>query len=345
MQLSALRPVYDDPGPFATVYLEGRSPGEDASEQLRLRWQALRKRLESSGASADAVQAIEASLQGGTAGEKQANGRVMVATDSGVVLDEPWDAALGAGDSAHWGPLPELGSYVREQARAVRELVVIASQEGARVRQEVIAEQHEPREIAEETVRGRSVEGVHKPRRGALSHKQNQRRAEEATGRNAKDIAERVSTAAAKFDPRVVVLAGEVQGRTAVRDELPPALSGILVETGRGGPDEPGSDEALLDELLRIANDKTTDQSDQHTQQLQAGLAHGNAVQGEQSVAKAAEAGAVDTLLLEYDVPASREASLLKDCAQSDSAAELVADGTGLTDGVGALLRWPLPGS
>jgi hypothetical protein len=169
MDLSRLQRVYEHTGPFATVYLEGRSPAEDAGTQVRLRWRALRERLESADANEDALDAIEQELQSNAAGEEQANGRVLVANSTGIVLAEAWDAALGSGDDAHWTDLPMLGAYVREATRSVRELVVILDQQGAQVRREVIAEQHEPRELSAEIVEGGAGQRVHKPRGGALS--------------------------------------------------------------------------------------------------------------------------------------------------------------------------------
>jgi Bacterial archaeo-eukaryotic release factor family 2 len=128
---------------------------------------------------------------------------VLVANSAGIVLTEAWDAALGAGDDAHWAVLPMLGAYVREAARSVRELIVILDQHGAQVRQEVLAEQHEPRELEAEVVEGGAGQRVHKPRGGALSHNQIQRHADETVSRNAKDIAEHIRTAASTFHPRV----------------------------------------------------------------------------------------------------------------------------------------------
>lgn len=342
MELSNVREVFEHDGPFATVYLEGRSPGEDSGEQMRLRWRALRERLEQAGAGSGAVDAIESALLAGEAGEQQTNGRVLVATEHGVVLDEPWDAALGAGDDAHWSTLPELGAYVREAAHAVRALVVITDQQGARLRQEVIAEQHEPREVGADDVEGGAREGTHKPRQGALSHNQIQRRADEAVGRNARDIVEHVRRAASKFRPRVLVLAGEVQGRTAVREELPEQLGNILVETEQGGSDEHSHDDALADELLRIAAEESSRRAQNVTETLRTGQAHEQATVGEKSVTLAAEQGAVDTLLLHRGIPAEREVALLKSCAATGATVDLVSDDTELPDGVGALLRFPV---
>lgn len=73
----------------------------------------LRERLQSQDeADSVALDAVEAALFGGQAGEVQADGRVLVATADSV--------ALGSGDAAYWTTAPELGAYVRERARAVR---------------------------------------------------------------------------------------------------------------------------------------------------------------------------------------------------------------------------------
>lgn len=342
MKLTGIRRVYDQEGPFATVYLESRAPAEDAQTQMRLRWNGLRERLEGNEAEAAALDAIDAELQRGTSREEQADGRVLVANSSGVVLDAPWDAALGTGDDAHWGVLPELGAYVRERARAVRELVVVPDQQGAQLRQQVVAQQHQPRDLAAENVEGGGLGKVHKPRGGALSHNQIQRRKDETVKRNAKDVVSRVGTVAADFEPRVVVLAGEVQARTEVRDLLPPDLAPIAVEAERGGLDEHGSDDQLAEQLLEIAGRESERGQQDAAERLEAGIPHGNAVHGDAPVVRAAEMGAVDTLLFEDGAPASREAFLLKTCAETDSEFALLPEGTGTADGVAALLRFPI---
>lgn len=347
MELSVLRPVYEREGPFVTVYLEGRSPAEDADKQVRLRWKALRERLESAGADGGATDAVEKELLAGTAGEEQTNGRVLVADPDGIVFDAPWDAALGAGDAAHTGQLPELGAYVREKARAVRALVVVADQEGAVVRQEVVARQHSPQVHAVEDVEGSAFEGVHKPRGQAHAHNRIQRRADEAVQRNAKDIAQHLRRTAESFHPDVLVLAGGVQARTAVREALPVELGKILTETDRGGGNGHSlhdEDDALGGELLRIAGEVDERGAEQRTGALREGLAHGEAAEGKVPVTAAAESGAVGTLLFEPGTPASGEATLLKVCTGTGSSFALTTEGTELKDGIGALLRFPPEG-
>ncbi len=344
MHLSPLRHVYGRQGPFATVYLESRPPAEDANEQFRLRWKALRERLQSWAANEDAVRALDDALSGATPREAQVDGRVLVADDSGVVLDEQWDAARGTGDTAHWTNVPELGAYVREQARAVRELVVLVDQEGAQVRRTVVAEQHEPRSVDSEVVEGSARTGVHKPRGQALSHKHIQRHADENLGRNAKDIASRVSDLAAGFAPDVLVLAGVPEARTKLREVLPPDLGQILTETERSGRSGGDSEEVLSQELVTTAQNANEHLRSDNAARLEAGLAHGNSAQGAERVAQAAEMAAIDTLLFEDGAEVERESSLLKACAETDSHLSLVPAGTGLPDGVGALLRFPTHG-
>jgi hypothetical protein len=265
VDLSRLQSVYEHDGPFATVYLEGRGPSAEADEQIRLRWQELREQLGSAGAPAMVLDALEAELVGDVSGEQHVNGRVLVATDVGVLLNKPWDATLGAGDAAHWTHMPELGAYAREIARSVRLLVLLCDAHGAQLRREVVAEQHEPRQLSTAEITGSGSGGVHKPRGGGPSHKHIQRRADETVVRNAKDIVEHTRKAAASFRPQAIVLAGEVQARTAIRQQLTGDIDDLIVETDRGSPDEHASDEALNDQLLAIASEQATNGSKHFT--------------------------------------------------------------------------------
>lgn len=352
MQLRQLRPIFERRDDLLTVYLESRPPSEDAPEQVRKRWKALRERAEEAGAVESVLDAAESALLGEKAGEVQADGRVLVAAandndpaGASVLLDEPWDAASGAGDSVHWAALPELGALVREELRSVRLLVAVADQQGARVRREVVAREREPQEIDVTVVEGDSDEGVHKPRQGALAHNRIHRRADEAVKHNAQVVADHLSSATRQFAPRVLVLAGEVQGRTAIRAELSKKLVEICVEAHQGGVEDEGAEQALATELRRIAGEEATRSQAAYTDQFHESAAHELAVQGADSVLHAAKMGAVATLLLQPDRSVDREASLLQACAVTDAAVALVDLDISLDDGVGALLRFPPEGS
>ncbi|WP_344529629.1 hypothetical protein [Streptomyces albiaxialis] len=344
MDLSALKRVYAREGPFATVYLEGRSPGEDAEKQTRLRWRALRERLERERAPVAALDAAEEALSRTRPGEEQTSGRTLVTTADGTVaFDAAWDAALGRGDAAHWDPLPVLGPFVREAARAVRVLLVVADQESARLHHLVVAEEHEPAELARGSVEGSAVESPHHVREGGLSHRRIQRRADEAVAQNAKEAAEAVGEHLHRFAPDVLVLAGAVQGRTALRERLPAEAGELLVETGRGG-DEPGSWEALCDEVLRIAGEHSARTAEDAAARLSEGLAHERGVSGHTGTLHAVEVGALETLLFEDGAAAKNEGELLRSAARTDASFALVPAGTGVEDGVAGVLRFaPIP--
>lgn len=138
------------------------------------------------------------------------------------------------------------------------------------------------------------------------------------------------------------MLAGDVQSRTAIRDVLPGELDTLVVETDRGGRDENASDEALTDELLRIAGEESQNRAENYTERLQAGLSHGQAVQGYQHVIDAAEHGAVETLLLEDGADVPNEPFVLKACTDIKSSVGLLAEGSAVLDGVAALLRFTI---
>lgn len=346
IELSRFRPVYEAQGPFATVYLESRAPSEDAGDQVRLRWDALKRELADAGAHDEAIRALEDSILIDDITEVQAEGRVLVANQDGLLLEEHWDAALGRGDHAVLGEPAELGPYIRERIRSVRALVAIADQEGAVVRRLVLTSSEVLHEGAEESVSGSAVESVHKPREGALSHKQIQRAADEAAKQNIRDVVERLSTVVDRWKPDVLVLAGEVQGRRRLQEELPDPLSSIAqeVESGGGIPSgsaDSGAEESLIEDIGDLARELVIRRAQEETGGFQELKAADRAVEGAEEVRKAITLGAVQTLLLRYDAHAEGEDELLREAAGIDAQVGLV--GAGVTDNVAATLRYEAP--
>lgn len=340
MQLNEIRRVYNGQEPFITVYLEGRSPAEDSPQQVRLRWEELRRRLSEDGAADGVLASLDAAVLAEEPGEVQSSGRVLVADATSVVLDETWDAALGSGDAAHLRREPELGALVRERARSV---VAIADRHGAVVRQVVVTQSTATTTQAEDHVGDTSEDpdSVHKPRKGALSHKNIQRRADEVVKQNLREVADHMDAVAKAWKPDLVVLAGAVQARTALQKELSPALREHFAETDAGGVDDDGAEEALANELHRLAEELSTAAAQQRAEQFGTAKAHGLAVEGADRVSKALEMSAVETLLLEYDRGAAREAQVLAASVRTDAEAALID--THVEDGIAAILRFDVP--
>lgn len=346
MQLTSLRGVYEAQGPFATVYLEARSPAADAEDQLRLRWQDLRSQLADAGTPDAALTALDESIIGPPAPEVHTEGRVLVADQERVVLEEHFDAVQGSGDLATVGEPPQLGDYVRHRLGAARMLVVIADQKQATIRRLVVSGDELLASDAEESVQGSSDESVHKPREGALSHKRIQRSADEAAARNIRDISERVAKIADSWNPDVIVVAGETQGRRALHEELPKALQELTVEaeTGGGIPSDSadeGTEQALRDELSVIARRIVIQRSKDQTERYGEASGHGRSAEGAEEVRAAIRLGAVDTLLLRQHERAEAEDQLLADAAAVGASVGLIT--SQVSGAVAAVLRYEAP--
>ena len=87
MNHNHLRTVVESGGPYATVYLEGRTPSADADTQLRLRWSELRDQLSESWAEESLLESIDAIILVDEPTEVHTDGRTIVANSQGVLLD------------------------------------------------------------------------------------------------------------------------------------------------------------------------------------------------------------------------------------------------------------------
>ncbi|GAA1846629.1 Vms1/Ankzf1 family peptidyl-tRNA hydrolase [Brevibacterium marinum] len=338
MNLENLRTVYDNQGPFATIYLEGRSPAADAEQQVRLRWDELRQNLTDAGAPDQILSHIDDTLIVDDITEVQTDGRIVVANTSGVVLDEHWDAALGAGDIAHYAQVPELGAYIRENSRLVDVVLIIADQEGATIRELRVSPQHEAKQHDESHISGDNDEEIHAPREGALSHNQIRRRVDEIVKDNARAVADHVDEIVRSRTPDIVVVAGEVQGRTAVKAELSTRVDELLEETSQGGTDDDAAEEALYAAVKSFASDYVQKKQTEQNENLSYSKAHDLAAEGREQVSQAVQRGAAATVLLNYDAGSEDEGTILAEAVLSSAEVGLID--TEATDGIAAILRY-----
>lgn len=346
MKLAAIRSIYEAEPPFATVYLQAQAASPNAEQEVRLRWDSLRSQLADAGAHDEALAALDDAVLTEDITAIQTEGRVLVANRTGLLLEEEFDATRDGGDKAVLGEPPALGDYVRQRARSVRGLVVLVDKERATLRREVFTSAAVLDSGRESGVKGSATESVHKPREGAESHRRMQQRAEEAAWLNIRDITEKVRKTAEKWMPDTVVVAGEVQGRKMLLDELPVHLQEIAVEVEAGGgissdSADDGAEQALTDALLSKARQITIDRVKAETERFGSAQANGLAVEGAENIRRAATLGAVETLLLRYDAEADQEDTLLSEAAGVDASVELV--GTSVADNAAAILRYEAP--
>ncbi|WP_426937220.1 Vms1/Ankzf1 family peptidyl-tRNA hydrolase [Brevibacterium sp. LE-L] len=338
MNTSQLRKFYEQGGPYATVYFEGRSPSADADTQLRLRWSDLRERLSSAGADESLLESIDAIVLIDEPTEVHTDGRTIVVNSQGVQLDAHWDAALGDGDDAHYGDVPELGAYLRQECRQFDVVLVIAGQDGATVRELSVTPDRERSEFDGVHVTGDNDEDINKPRRGAYSHNQIRRRVDEIIKDHARSVADFVDRLITDHAPDAVVLAGEVQGRTAVKAELSVKAEELLHEISEGGDDDEGAEEAIDVAVRTLVTSLAQEREAANSERLAESKAHDRAVEGRAEVEKAVGRGAVATLLLDDAEASEGEAAIVAQAVLSSADIGLSHDP--MPDGIAAILRY-----
>ncbi|GAA4885689.1 hypothetical protein [Actinomycetospora straminea] len=372
MDLSRTRDIFERPGPFATVYLEAVQAGENSAKQVELRWQHLQKQLKDAGADDKTLAALDDELADERSGSITGVGRVLVASSEGILFDDEVEAVDAAGDVAIWSPLPELGRYYRSQSGSVRVLLAVVDQTGGDLYQVIADNSEGARELDEETIKGQALETVHKARGGGVGNRTRQNRHEMASYENADEVVKGIRSAVKQFRPEVIVLAGEVQGRSSVRNELPGDLAEITREIEAGSRAAGASEDALEDAMLTAAGVIATERETGVRERFAEAKGHGNAVEGFEPVLEAARQGAVDTLLVidGKDVPGElyvgsspeqistdpknleqlsdtepvkrpAEQVLLRTVGALGGNVDVLGGGTDLVDHIGAILRFP----
>src|SRR5699024_5054748 len=257
MNVEPIRKICHAAGPFVTLYLERGSPARGADQPSLQRWNELRESLITAGAAPSLLREIGDTLRREPALPGDSDGRVLVANDSGVLLDEAWDAALECGDHAHFSAHPELGLLVRERARSVRLLVVIADRHGALV-QRVVAvpsraqPSHQGQQRAAVGTVGPAAVATYRTAGG--SRRQIQRRQQETVDGRLRDVIGYLERMTRQWEPDLVVLSGVEAGRARLRAELDTAVHGQYLETDHGTVQSRVDMAQLAQELGKIAN-------------------------------------------------------------------------------------------
>ncbi|MFF0146676.1 peptide subunit release factor 1 (eRF1) [Amycolatopsis sulphurea] len=229
-------------GPFASVHFDETHDTEDAGQQLRLHLKEITAALNEQDADRPTVDAVLHAAETGQPPVGRA-GRSLVAARGTVLLDQRLAAPPPAGET-RYSALPYFLPALTHAEDATTHLVVLVDRTGADI------ETHRPDGSVEtETVRGRD-HPVHKVRGGGAGHRDVQSRAEETAHRNLAEVADRVSKAAERLHPRVIVLAGEVQARTELHDRLPAPVRPHTAEVDTGSR-APGAGRAELDRAIR----------------------------------------------------------------------------------------------
>ncbi|MFF5056443.1 Vms1/Ankzf1 family peptidyl-tRNA hydrolase [Micromonospora sp. NPDC000663] len=368
MQLSFLRPLYDHPGPWCSVYVDASADTEDAHEALALRWRALERSLADQGADEASIAALDRVVRGHDpmVGDY---GIAVFASHGRVVLSE-YLSAPPLRDLAHYGPLPHVMPLLAQRGEQVAWVRVLADRTGADA--VAISAGGVPRRAH---VVGRETFPLRKPQPGGWSQDIYQKAAMEAWHHNAGDVTAATVELAEKVGAEVVVVAGDVRATGMIAAQMPERWQDLMVRTDAGSR-AAGADQTLLDDLTvqtiaEVADQRIAATLDKFGVQEDVGG-------GLDAVVSALQRNQVDTMLIVDDPSANGElwigpepteiavdpgqlaamsvtdpqrvradAALVRALVGTDAALTVLGpdEAPDLVDGVGAVLRYVDPGT
>jgi peptide subunit release factor 1 (eRF1) len=295
MDLSFLRPLYERPGPYVSIYLDMTRTAEDSSKLIELRWRALREKAAADGAPREALDALDALVRDHDE-RRVSGGLTAFATEAGVVLSDVRDEPPAA-EQVRCGPLPHVMPLLASRPEGLPYLVVVADRLGAEITR---VGPDRARKTTE--VRSGDDVPVRKPHAGGdLDQSRIHRAAEDAWRANARAVARTVDEQATGGKAAVIVLAGDPQARGAVLDELSkPALARTVeARHAEGAP--------LAEEVQRAVELAEAEDLTGRVERFQRERGEGGrAVTGLGAVTEALRRAQVDTLVIE-DHPESTD--------------------------------------
>jgi hypothetical protein len=359
MNLDFVRPLYEQPGPWASVNMDASHDTANADAARALRWRGLRGTLAASGAVGDVLNALDTAV-GQLPNRAGQWGAVLLARpgDDPVVEVLPHPPLT---ETATWSMLPEVAEVIRAHVNDVRWIRVVADRTGADI---------STSEDFDNTVDGTEQWPLHKSGKGGWSQARFERWVEESWDRNAAKVAQEVVAIFDRMAPDLVIIAGDVDARQLVVKHLPERVSVKLMRSP-GSRGAGADNEALLEVTDGAAVELVERQRRQALDRYRADAPRGLAVDGLSDVTLALRSRAVDTLFLArpdrsdevWLATADTELHISPDKAELDGDAAAVNAGAALIaaaavsdaalvidvsdrgrwrDGVGAALRFPV---
>jgi hypothetical protein len=299
VNLEFLRPLFDRPGPWVSVYLDATRASENADHEVGLRWRALREQLEQQGADAGTLDALQRAVDEHPY-QPGRYGLALFARPGQLSLIETLSAPPPA-DEAHLGPLPHAMPLVAQRGEEVPYVRVLADRTGADL--DALSVDSTPRH---RTVTGSVTFPLRKVHAGGWSHRRYQQAVEEAWKHNAGDVAAAAVHLAEAVGAEAMIAGGDVRAVQAFAGRLPKRWQDRLMRTDAGarhaGADETALDEVTIQSVADIADRNTREAIDRYQAQRGAGQAS----TGLTDVVTHLQRGQIDTVLL-VDDPSSTD--------------------------------------
>jgi Bacterial archaeo-eukaryotic release factor family 2 len=364
MRAADLRPLFEASGPFLSLYLVAGGDVENAAQRLELRWKGARGDLQERGVPLDVLEAADPLVEGGhTAGPTLA---VIVSVD-GAAYHAGLPSRPAHDVLARWGATPYALPLLAHAQSQVPFVALLASRAAA----EIVAKL--PDGERSEQVEGERGPHITRSAPGGWSQPRYQHRAEVIWERNASEVADVLARLVDEIRPRFVAAAGDVRALQLLREQSPKRVQELIRVVGGELP----SLDRVLDKAAELVEAEVRGDAEAllgRFAQEQGRGPGGLAAEGAGATLAALARSQVEVLLVADDpddertawfgaapqqVATERDAveamgesmpvegrlvDVAVRAALGTSAAVHVVDpasGTGLREGLGALLRFP----
>ncbi|MER6346790.1 baeRF2 domain-containing protein [Streptomyces sp. NPDC001595] len=296
MDLAFLNPLYEHPGPWASVYVDLSVRAEDTAHQRHLTAEAMARDLRGQGADERTCDAVRDAIEE-LRHSPEPHGRALFARSGEVVLDPSLARPPRRGSWAEYAPLPRTAPLLDLEGEDAVCVVAYIDRKGADFEMRSAVTQERIGSVS-----GRQWP-VHRTSSADWSERHFQLRVENTWEHNAAEIADALAVCQEETRADLLILVGEERERHAVRDRLPQRLHDRVVEAPHGA----GS--RLLDADVEQARaDHERARADAELERFLAGRAPDAdgrvvAAEGVPALVEAAREHRIDELLVRPDGP------------------------------------------
>ena len=303
MDLGFLRPLYSTEAPVASVHLDTSRQSTESGKEIALRWRHLREHLAELGTDHATLQALDEAVGQGASRSFGTHGQSLFASQ-GQLLNSHTLATAPQRDHATWMAVPDPLPLVVDRGRHIPYVLVALD----RVNAKIVGYTDQPTQgpALQENPTGQTMHDLDGPigrsgpgqHRGLGARGNAKHAAQQMWRENTAAFAEHVREAVRAVDAKIILVGGDEEAITYLRQNLGPRQLSIpirIIAGGRGG-------QAARERLHQAAEQALSDFiADEHAQALadyQQKLANDQAVQGTEEAAHMLTEARVQTLLL-----------------------------------------------
>jgi peptide subunit release factor 1 (eRF1) len=294
-----LNRLFDDDGPFLSVYMNTEPAIEKAAQRDQLAWKSLRHEAHADGADEQMLGQVDPLVPDA---HMYGNALAVIATRARVRRVEHLDWPVRE-EVARCASLPSVAPLIEAAQARVRHLIVVVDRRGADLLLIDGTEIEETEAVREDRYPIRKVKA------GGWSEPRYQQRAEKNWDTEAHDIATHVTQTVDEHDPRLVLAAGDIRMIELLQKALPKRVAERLRVIGTGARGKEGPDDERRHNAMRMAATAVAEDTVALLKKFREEHGQGDlAVDGAQATVDALAKAQVEVLLVHDDRDDKRRA-------------------------------------